>query len=94
MMHKIFERELSKMLEVYVDDMIFKSNKKHLYEAHLIIIFNCVQKYNIRLNLYKCTFCVRTVKLFGIYLIKWGIKDKLDNVTQSLRWRYLPQTKR
>lgn len=40
MMNKIFEQEVSDMLEGYMDDVIVKSKEKYLQERHFASVFN------------------------------------------------------
>lgn len=73
-MKKIFQQEIGKMLELYMDDMILKSSQEELHTHHLQQMFKMVQQYKMRLNLEKCTFEVKAGKLSGFYLIDQGIK--------------------
>lgn len=55
MMNKVFKEDIGETLEVYMDDVIIKSNKE-LHEHYLAHIFQRVQKYNMRLNPEKWTY--------------------------------------
>lgn len=39
-----------------MDDMIIKSNKEEMHDKQLTSVYKRIQKYNMRLNLEKCTF--------------------------------------
>ena len=69
MMNKIYDKnELGDILEVYMDDMIVKSEQEIDHTAHLKRVFEQARKYNMRLNPEKCTFGVRAGKFLGFYL--------------------------
>lgn len=57
-------------MEVYVDDMIGKSKKKKDHITHLKEPFNLLWKYNIKLNLEKCTFEVVSGNFIGHVVTK------------------------
>lgn len=38
-MNKVFKEEIKEMLEVYMDNIIIKSNQEELYDKHLTSIF-------------------------------------------------------
>lgn len=38
-MNKIFEDEFNEMLEVYMDEMIIKSNEEQLYKGYITSVF-------------------------------------------------------
>jgi len=69
MMNKVYDKKLlGDILEVYMDDMIVKSQQEVDHVAHLNRVFEQTRKYNMRLNLEKCTFEVPAVKFLGFYL--------------------------
>lgn len=85
MMNKVFKEDIGETLEVYMDDVIIKSNKEELHEYYLAQIFQSVQKNNMRLNPEKWTYMVRFRKFLGFYWIEWGIEansNKFDAVMQ------------
>lgn len=52
-------------IEVYVDDMIAKSQTKEDHIVHLQKSFACLRNFKLRLNLAKSTFGVKFGKLLG-----------------------------
>lgn len=62
MMNEIFEGEINEMLEVYMYDMIDKSNEEQLHDNHISNVFSRVLQYNMRFNSEKCTFRVKARK--------------------------------
>jgi len=61
-----------------MDGMIVKSQQEVDHAAHLKNVFEQTRKYNMRLNLEKCTFRVQVGKLLGFYLTERGIKANPD----------------
>ena len=64
----LFHDMIHKEVEVYVDDMIAKSHTGEDYIIHLQKLFEFLRKFKLRLNPNKCTFGVRSDKLFGFFL--------------------------
>lgn len=59
------ERQIGQNLEVYVDDMIVKSNTPEQHIVDLAETFAQLQKYNMRLNTKKYVFGVSVGKFLG-----------------------------
>ncbi|PNX93533.1 hypothetical protein L195_g016687 [Trifolium pratense] len=78
MMNKVFNNEIGDMLEVYMDDMIVKSEEEVDYTTHLKKVFDQARKYNMRFNPEKCTFGVKAGKFLGFYLTERGIEANPD----------------
>nr|KYP38666.1 Transposon Ty3-I Gag-Pol polyprotein [Cajanus cajan] len=78
LMDKIFRHQIGNCLEVYVDDMVIKSNSaaNHLEDLHSI--FDEVRRHSMRLNPAKCTFGVAGGKFLGFMLSKRGIEANPD----------------
>jgi len=66
------------ILEVYMDNMIVKSQQEVDHAAHLKRVFEQTRKFNMRLNLEKCTFRVQAGKFLGFYLTERGIEANPD----------------
>jgi len=74
-MKKIYDKKLlGDILEVYMDDMIVKSQQEVDHAAHLKRVFEQTRKYNMQLNPEKCTFGVPAGKFLGFYLTEKGSK--------------------
>jgi len=55
MMNKVYDKALlGDILEVYMDDMIVKSQQEVDHATHLKRVFEQTRKYNMRLNPEKC----------------------------------------
>src|SRR3954467_15420540 len=59
MMNKVFQAEIDDMLEVYMEDMIVKSQKETDHAAQLKKVFEQARKCKMIFNPEKCTFGVR-----------------------------------
>ena len=58
MMTKMFEPQLGKKVEVYIDDMVVKSKLVFKHVVDLINIFEILREHKLRLNASKCSFGV------------------------------------
>ena len=61
-------------IEVYIDDMIARSQTEEEHLDHLHKLFERLRKYKLRLNPNKCTFRVRSGKLLGFVISGKGIE--------------------
>jgi hypothetical protein len=79
MMNRVYEKTLlGDILEIYMDDMIVKSQQEVDHAAHLKGVFEQTHNYNMRLNPEKCTFGVQAFKFIGFYLTERGIEANPD----------------
>ena len=60
-------------MEVYIDNMLVKSNIVELHIAHLAEAFQILKEYNMKLNLAKCAFGVSARKFLGFIVNNQGI---------------------
>ena len=58
MMTRMFESQLGKNIEIYIDDMVVKSKVDSKHLGDLGTIFEILRKYKLRLNASKCSFGV------------------------------------
>src|SRR4051812_8053082 len=75
-----FHDMMHKEIEVYVDDMIAKSQLEEWHMEDLLKLFQRLRKYRLRLNPNKCTFGVRSGKLLGFVVSQRGIEVDPDKV--------------
>ena len=73
-MVSLFHDMIHYEIEVYVDDMIARSQTEEENLDHLQKLFERLKKYKLRLNLNKCTFGVRSAKLLGFIVRNKGIE--------------------
>ena len=74
MMTRMFELQLGKSIEVYVDDMVVKSKVVFKHVGDLEVIFDILRKHKLRLNATKCTFGVGSGKFLGYMVTHRGIE--------------------
>src|SRR4051812_38816615 len=70
----LFHDMIHKEIEVYVDDMIAKSQTEEEHLVYLEKLFARLRKFKLRLNPNKCTFGVRSGKLLGFIVSQQGIE--------------------
>ena len=58
MMTKMFEPQLSRSIEIYIDDMVVKSKVVSKHVGDLTNIFEILREYKLHLNSSKCSFGV------------------------------------
>ena len=74
MMTKMFEPQLCKCIEIYIDDMVVKSKIVSEYVGDLRNIFEILRKYKLHLNASKCSFGVGSGKFLGYMVTHRGIE--------------------
>ncbi|XP_020237934.1 uncharacterized protein LOC109817144 [Cajanus cajan] len=87
LMDKIFQRQIGKYMEVYVDDMVIKSASSDDHIRDLGTIFDEVRRHHMRLNPAKCTFGVASGKFLGFMLSKRGIEANPDKCQAIVNMR-------
>ena len=80
MMTRMFESELGKNIEIYIDDMVVKSKMVSEHLGDLQAIFQILKKYKLRLNASKCSFGVGSVKFLGYMVTHRGIEVNPDQI--------------
>ena len=80
MMTRMFEPQLGKSIEVYVDDMVVKSKVVSEHVEDIRAIFDILKEHKLRLNASKFSFGVRPSKFLGYMVIHRGIEVSLDQI--------------
>ena len=80
MMKKMFESQLGKNVEVYIDDMVVKSKLVSEHLADLSNIFDILRRHKLRLNASKCSFGVGSGKFLGYMVTHRGIEINPDQI--------------
>ena len=70
MLTKMFEPQLGKNIEIYIDDMVVKSKLESKYVTNLGNIFEILRRHKLRLNASKCSFGVGSGKFLG-YMVTY-----------------------
>ena len=78
MMTKMFEPQLGKNVEVYIDDMVVKSKLVSEHLADLANIFKILRRHKLRLNASKCSFGVGSGKFLEYMVTYRGIEVNPD----------------
>ena len=82
MMTRMFESQLVKSIEVYIDDMVVKSKVVSKHVGDLENIFEFLRKHKLRLNTSKCFFGVRLGKFLGCMVTHQGIEVNPDQIKE------------
>ena len=80
MMTKMFESQLGRSIEVYIDDMVVKSKLVSEHVGDLTNIFEILRKHKLRLNASKCSFGVGSGKFLGYMVTYRGIEVNPDQI--------------
>ena len=80
MMTKMFEPQLGKNVEVYIDDMVVKSKLVSEHLADLANIFEILRRHKLRLNVSKCSFGMGSGKFLGYMVTHRGIEVNPDQI--------------
>ena len=80
MMTKMFEPQLGKNIEFYIDDMVVKSKVVSNHVGDLESLFETLREHKFLLNTSKCSFSVGSGKFLGYMVTHWGIEINPDQV--------------
>ena len=78
MMTRMFEPQLGKNIEIYIDDMVVKSKVVSKHVRDLGDIFKILRKHKLHLNAAKCSFGVGSGKFLGYIVTHHGIEVNPD----------------
>ena len=70
----MFEPQLGKSIEVYIDDIVVKSKMVSEHVRDLGNIFEILRKHKLRLNASKCSFSAGSSKFLGYMVTHRGIE--------------------
>ena len=80
MMTRMFEPQLGKNMEVYIDDMVVKSKVESEHVNDLGSIFGVLRKHKLCFNAFKCSFGVSLGKFMGYMVTHCVIEVNLDQI--------------
>ena len=80
LVNRMFQKQISTTMEVYIDDMLVKSTTAELHIAHLSEAFQILRNYNMKLNPAKCAFEVSAEKFLGFIVNHRGIEANPDKI--------------
>ena len=78
MMTRMFEPQLGKSIEIYMDDMVVKSKLESEHINDLSNIFEILRRHKLQLNAFKCSFGVGSGKFLGYMVTYHGIGVNSD----------------
>ena len=80
MMTRMFEPQLEKNIDVYINDIMVKSKVESEHVNDLGNIFGILRKHKMCLNASKCSFMVESSKFLGYMVTHSGIEVKPDQI--------------
>ena len=80
LVNKMFNRQIGRNMEVYMDDMFVKSKEKLAHLDNLRETFATLKQYQMKLNLSKCVFGVASSKFLGFMVSQKGIEANPEKV--------------
>ncbi|KAJ9544420.1 hypothetical protein OSB04_024127 [Centaurea solstitialis] len=80
LVNMMFKEHLGRTMEVYIDDMLVKSERSIDHVAHLKQSFDILRQYKMKLNPTKCSFRVRAGKFLGYLVTQRGIEASPEQV--------------
>ncbi|KAL0295963.1 UNVERIFIED_CONTAM: Transposon Tf2-12 polyprotein [Sesamum radiatum] len=84
-MQKIFDDMLHKNVECYVDDLVAKSKKRENHFHGLRKVFECLRRYQLKMNPSKCAFGVTSGKFLEFIFRQRGIEIEQAKIDAILR---------
>jgi hypothetical protein len=84
LVNKMFQTQIGRNMEVYVDEMLVKSLTSGNHVADLAEAFDTLRKYHMKLNPQKCAFGVDSGKFLGFMVSQRGIEANPDKVRAIL----------
>ena len=76
----MFEPQLGKNIEVYIDYMVVKSKAKFKHVSDLESTFKVLKRHKLRLNASKCSFGVSSGKFLGYMVTHREIEINPDQI--------------
>ena len=80
LVNMMVKEQISKTMEVYIDNILVKSKVASDHIAHLADTFNILKTYRMKLNPLKCTFSVAPRKFLGFMVNQRGIEANLKKI--------------
>ncbi|XP_074324151.1 uncharacterized protein LOC141661067 [Apium graveolens] len=74
LVNMMFKNQIGRTMEVYVDDMLVKSEVTSDHIKHLTEMFNILRRFRMKLNPQKCVFGVESGKFLGFIVNHRGIE--------------------
>ena len=84
LVNQMFEKQIERNVEVYVDDMLVKSKEEEDHLDDLKETFNALRQYSMKLNPSKCAFRVSSGKFLRFMVSQRGIEANPEKVKAIL----------
>ena len=84
LVNHMFRPQIGRNVEVYVDDMLVKSQDEETHLDDLQETFDTLRQYNMKLNPSKCAFGVSSGKFLGFMVSHRGIEANPDKIQAIL----------
>ena len=80
LVNRMFNKQIGRNMEVYIDDMLVKSKEELAHLHDLKETFTSLKQYQMKLNPSKCVFGVASGKFLGFMVSQRGIKANPEKV--------------
>ncbi|XP_077219760.1 uncharacterized protein LOC143853950 [Tasmannia lanceolata] len=80
LVNKLFKKQIGRNMEVYVDDMLVKSQSAKDHVSDLKETFQVLREHNMKLNPTKCAFGVGAGKFLGFMVSQRGIEANPEKI--------------
>ena len=84
LVNQMFNKQISRNMEIYMDDMLVKSKEAKTHLDNLQEMFDTLRWYRMKLNPAKCVFGVLPRKFLGFMAFQGGIEANLEKVKAIL----------
>ncbi|KAJ9557881.1 hypothetical protein OSB04_012495 [Centaurea solstitialis] len=84
LVNRMFKDHLGRTMEVYIDDMLVKSERSQDHIQHLKQSFDILREYKMKLNPTKCSFGVRAGKFLEYMVTRRGIEASPEQIKAIL----------
>ncbi|KAJ0493832.1 putative nucleotidyltransferase, Ribonuclease H [Helianthus annuus] len=80
LMDKAFKDQIGRNLEIYVDDLVIKSQAEDSMIDDILETFTRLRSINLKLNPKKCSFGLEEGKFLGVWITQSGIRAHPDKI--------------
>ena len=84
LVNQMFNKQIGRKVEVYIDDMLVKSKEEEDHLDDLKETFNTLRPYSMKLNPSKCAFGVSSGKFLNFMVSQRGIEENPEKVRAIL----------
>ena len=77
----MFENQIGKTMEVYIDDMVVNSENAENHVRDLQEVFDILKEYNMKFNPSRCNFAGSSGKFLGHMVTRRGIEENPTQIS-------------